>query len=87
MWCWLRNFWNTINQKFRKKIKMQENYITTDWEQFQQQLCKQYYWYDIYQQMYSKSFLEVYKNQKCIMNDDIEFYCSTFKLILTNLET
>jgi len=37
--------------------------------------------------MYLKSFLEVYKDQKYIMNDNIKFYCSTFKLILTNLKT
>ena len=37
--------------------------------------------------MYSKNFLEVYKDQKYIMNDNIKFYCSTFKLILTNFKT
>ena len=73
--------------EIQKEVKTQENYVVNDWEQFWQQLQKWYYQYDIYQQMYLKSFLEIYKNQKCIMNDDIEFYCSTFKLILINLET
>ena len=37
--------------------------------------------------MYLKSFLKVYKNQKCTMNNNIEFYCSTFKSISANLKT
>ena len=73
--------------EIQKKVKMQESYIMTDWEQFQQQLCKWYYWYNTYQQIYLKNFLKIYKNQKYTMNDNIEFYCLTFKLILTNLET
>jgi len=71
----------------QKEVKTQENYITVNWEQFWQQLHKQYYQYDTYQQMYLKSFLKVYKDQKCIINNNIEFYCLTFKLILTNLKT
>src|SRR5947207_13798457 len=37
--------------------------------------------------MYSKSFLEAYKDQEHTMNNDIESYCLTFKLISANLET
>ena len=48
--------------RIQKKVKMQENYIMTDWKQFWQQLHKQYYQYDTYQQMYLKSFLKIYKN-------------------------
>ena len=83
----IKKFSEYCKSEIQKEIKTQESYITINWEQFQWQLCKQYYWYDTYQQMYSKSFLKVYKNQKCTINNDIEFYCSTFKSILTNFET
>ena len=37
--------------------------------------------------MYLKSFFEIYKDQKHTMNDNIEFYCLTFKSISANLKT
>ena len=83
----IKKFLKYCESEIQKEVKMQENYIVIDWKQLQQQLHKQYYQYNIYQQMYLKSFLKVYKDQKHIMNDNIEFYCLTFKLILTNLKT
>src|SRR5436190_12543639 len=71
----------------QEEVKAQEGYIAADWEQLRRQLRKRYYRYDTYQQMYSKSFLEAYKDQERTMDDDIESYCSTFKSISANLET
>ena len=39
----------------------------------------------MYQQMYLKSFLEVFKNQSHMMKKNIEAYCSMFHLISMNL--
>src|SRR5947207_11365117 len=36
--------------------------------------------------MYLKSFLEAYKDQDCIIDEDIKIYCSTFKSISVSLE-
>ena len=37
--------------------------------------------------MYSKSFLEAYKNQNYIMKNNIKMYYSTFKIISASLVT
>ena len=39
----------------------------------------------MYQQMYLKSFLEIFKNQSHTIKKNIEIYCSIFCLVFANL--
>ena len=70
----------------QEEVKAQSGYTVNNWDQLYRQLRKRYYRYDTYQQMYSKSFLEAYKDQDRSMDDDIETYCATFKSISASLE-
>ncbi len=71
--------------EIREEIRTLAGYDQQDWSQIRKQLRERFYKNDIYQQMYSKSFLEAFKDQPRTMEEDIEAYCSMFRSVSANL--
>ena len=71
--------------EIQEEIRALAEYDQQDWSQIWKQLCEWFYKNDIYQQIYLKSFLEIFKNQSHIMKKNIEIYYFTFHSVFMNL--
>jgi hypothetical protein len=69
----------------RFHIEGTEGFKTKDWEMLKKQLLKDYWRNDTRQQMYSRTYLEMYKDVNRTEQDDVLTYCRNFNAISAEL--
>ena len=73
-------------RRLRDLIRSQEGYEHEDWDSLKEELLREFAKGDRDQQLYSRKFLEAFKNRTRTMDDDLKDYCVRFNSVAVTLK-